>query len=60
MFIPAAVGLVEQGGALARYGAGLVVATVVSTLLTMVVTALVFAWGLRRFGPAAADTDMVA
>ena len=51
MFVPAAVGLVDQGPVLARYGVGIVVATVVSTLLTMVVTVLVFAWAARRFCP---------
>ena len=49
MFVPPSVGLVEQGAVLARYGVGLVVATAVSTVLTMVVTALVFAWAARRF-----------
>ena len=51
MFVPAAVGLVEQGPALARYGVGLVVATAVSTALTMAVTVLVFAWAAGRFCP---------
>jgi len=50
MFVPSAVGLIEQGPALARYGVGLVVATVASTILTMAVTVLVFRWALRRFG----------
>ncbi|MGN6377233.1 MAG: CidA/LrgA family protein [Sphingomonas sp.] len=52
MFVPAAVGLIDQGPALSRYGIGLVVATTVSTILTMTVTVLVFRWALRRFGPA--------
>lgn len=47
MFVPAAVGLIAQGPVLARYGIGLVVATVVSTLLTLAVTVLVFQWALR-------------
>lgn len=47
MFVPSAVGLIEEGPVLARYGLGLVVATVISTILTMVVTALVFRWALR-------------
>lgn len=51
MFVPAAVGLIEEGPALSRYGVGLVVATVVSTVLTLVVTALVFRWALARFVP---------
>jgi len=54
MFVPAAVGLIEQGPALSRYGIGLVVATAVSTVLTMAVTALVFRWAARR-GAAAED-----
>jgi holin-like protein len=52
MFVPAAVGLIEQGPALSRYGVGLVVATAVSTVLTMAVTALVFRWAARRGEPA--------
>lgn len=51
MFVPAAVGLVDEGAVLSRYGVGLVAATVVSTVLTLVVTALVFRWALPRFAP---------
>ncbi|SLJ93816.1 CidA/LrgA family protein [Novosphingobium mathurense] len=51
MFVPAAVGLIDEGAALKADGVGLVVATVVSTVLTMAVTALVFRWALNRFGP---------
>lgn len=42
MFVPAAVGLMEEGTILSRYGLGIVVAVTVSTLLTLAVTALVF------------------
>ncbi|HUH10565.1 MAG TPA: CidA/LrgA family protein [Brevundimonas sp.] len=42
MFVPAAVGLMEEGAILSRYGLGILVAVVVSTLLTLAVTALVF------------------
>lgn len=48
MFVPAAVGLIDEGEALRRYGVGLAVATGASTVLTMTVTALVFRWALRR------------
>lgn len=51
MFVPAAVGLIDEGAVLSRYGLGLVVATVVSTLLTLAVTALVFRLSLARFAP---------
>jgi holin-like protein len=51
LFVPASVGLIEQGPLLSRYGVALVVATVVSTVLTMVVTVLVFAWATKRFVP---------
>jgi putative effector of murein hydrolase LrgA (UPF0299 family) len=51
MFVPAAVGLIDQGPALSRYGVGLVVATALSTVLTMAVTALVFRWAARRGEP---------
>lgn len=47
MFVPAAVGLIAQGAVLSRYGLGLAVATALSVLLTLVVTALVFQWTLR-------------
>jgi len=57
MFIPAAVGLIEQGSSLARYGVGLVVATVISTVLTMGVTVSVFASAARRFCPLEADEN---
>lgn len=53
MFVPAAVGLINQGPALARYGIGLVVATVISTLLTMVVTVSVFRFVVKRVGSGA-------
>ncbi|KAK0350244.1 hypothetical protein LTR94_029807, partial [Friedmanniomyces endolithicus] len=42
MFVPAAVGLMEEGAILSRHGLGIVVAVVVSTLLTLAVTALAF------------------
>lgn len=42
MFVPAAVGVMEEGAIMSRYGLGIVVAVVASTLLTLVVTALVF------------------
>lgn len=51
MFVPAAVGIMEEGGVFARFGTALVVATTVSTLLTIVVTALVMRWALARFAP---------
>nr|WP_314525781.1 CidA/LrgA family protein [uncultured Brevundimonas sp.] len=51
MFVPAAVGLIDEGAPLSRYGVGILAATAVSTLLTMVVTALVFRWAVKRFGP---------
>lgn len=57
MFIPAAVGLIDEGGALKNYGVGLVVATIVSTVLTMVVTVLVFRWAI---GLSAADKEDAA
>ena len=50
LFVPAAVGVIEEGGTLSRYGVGLELATVVSTILTMVVSVLVFRWALRKCG----------
>ena len=57
MFVPAAVGLIDEGGPLSRYGVGILAATAVSTLLTMTATALVFRWAVRRFGPPDAEAE---
>lgn len=54
MLVPAAVGIMEQGRAFALYGVGIVLATAASTVLTIVVTAVVFRWALARFAPASA------
>jgi putative effector of murein hydrolase LrgA (UPF0299 family) len=43
LFVPAGTGIVAQLDTLARHGVGLLVALVVSTALTLAVTALVFA-----------------
>lgn len=48
MFVPAAVGLMDEGPLLKAHGLPILLATVVSTVLTMVVTALVFRWAMRR------------
>lgn len=53
MFVPAAVGLMNEGPLLHKHGLAILLATVVSTALTMVVTALVFQWAMRRMGLAA-------
>lgn len=47
LFVPAAVGIVQQGAVLARSGATIAVALVASTMLTLAVTAGVFVWALR-------------
>lgn len=47
MFVPSAVGLINQGEILKQYGAGLLIAVTVSTFLTMIVTVLVFRWAMR-------------
>ena len=57
MFVPAAVGLIDEGGPLSRYGVGILAATAVSTLLTMAATALVFRWAVRRVGPPDAEAE---
>lgn len=57
LFIPAAVGIMQQAEVFTRYGLGLLTALVTSTLLTMIVTALVFRrvsrWAEVRKGPPA-------
>ena len=50
LFVPAGVGIVAQLPVLARHGIGLALALIVSTLLSLAVTALVFAALSRRFG----------
>lgn len=51
MFVPAAVGVMDQGAVFARFGLALMLATAVSVALTIVVTALVLRWALARFAP---------
>ena len=51
MFVPAAVGVMTEGPVLAKHGLVIALATVVSTLLTIAVTGLVFRWALRRAEP---------
>jgi holin-like protein len=53
LFVPSAVGLIDEGPALSRYGLGLVVATTLSTILTMAVTVMVFRWAANRSADAA-------
>ena len=50
LFVPAGVGIVAHAPTLARHGIGLAAALIVSTLLSLAVTALVFAALARRFG----------
>ena len=47
LFVPAAVGIVQQGGVLAANGLTLMVALVVSTVATLAVTAAVCVWATR-------------
>lgn len=47
LFVPAGVGIVQQAGILSRNGLALIVALVVSTVLTLIVTAGVFIAVLR-------------
>lgn len=47
MLLPPALGVVEQGSLLSHYGLGIVVAVVISTLLTLAVTAWVFVGVVR-------------
>jgi holin-like protein len=49
LFVPAAVGIVQQGGVLAANGVAILVALAVSTVLALGVTAAVFVWAARRF-----------
>jgi putative effector of murein hydrolase LrgA (UPF0299 family) len=42
LFVPAGVGVIQEGGLLGKYGAALAEALLVSTVLTLVVTVWVF------------------
>jgi putative effector of murein hydrolase LrgA (UPF0299 family) len=42
LFVPAGVGIVQHGGTLLRNGVAIVIALVVSTVLSLAVTAFVF------------------
>lgn len=55
MFVPAFVGMIDEGAVISRYGVALLSATAVSTLATIIVTGLVFRWALVRF--VAVDPD---
>lgn len=48
MFVPAAVGVMQEGPLLQRYGLAILLATLVSTVLTLAVTVLVFRAVARR------------
>ncbi|MGL5117379.1 MAG: CidA/LrgA family protein [Beijerinckiaceae bacterium] len=50
LFVPAGVGIIAHLPVLASHGLGLLVALVVSTLLSLVVTALTFDTLAKRFG----------
>lgn len=54
MFVPPAVGLIEEGDMITRHGLGILVALLVSTVVTIAVTASVFAWAMKRFAGAEA------
>ena len=51
MFVPASVGIITQTHVLAANGPALALALVVSTVITMAVTALVFRWATLRANP---------
>ena len=51
MFVPASVGIITQTHVLENNGLALTVSVIVSTLLTMTVTALVFRWATLRANP---------
>jgi holin-like protein len=55
LFVPAGVGIVSHIPTLTAHGMGLIVALIVSTLLSLAVTALVFAALSRRFDRADAS-----
>lgn len=50
LFVPAAVGIVQYGNVIADFGLALIVALILSTVATLVVTVLVFVWVAKRTG----------
>ncbi len=50
LFVPAGVGIIAQGPALATYLPALILAVLTSTVAALAVTALTFRWASRRFG----------
>jgi holin-like protein len=50
LFVPAGVGIIREAVVLADYWLALSLALLLSTVLTMAVTALVFAWASGMFG----------
>ena len=48
LFVPAAVGVIQHGAVLKAHGASIVLALLLSTIATLVVTAVVFAAVSRR------------
>lgn len=51
LFVPAAVGIVQQGAAILANGLVIAVSLVASTVLTLAVTAGVFVWATRFVRP---------
>ncbi|PTW61520.1 putative effector of murein hydrolase LrgA (UPF0299 family) [Breoghania corrubedonensis] len=51
MFVPASVGIITQTHVLAANGLALTVSLIVSTIVTMAVTAFVFRWATMRANP---------
>jgi holin-like protein len=51
LFVPAGVGIIRQWAVVADYWLALSVALILSTAATIAVTAIVFDWASRRFGP---------
>lgn len=60
LFVPAGVGVVLHLGLLGREGIAISVALIVSTLATVVVTALVMQWTLREEGGGKGETGTSA
>ncbi len=52
LFVPAGTGIVGQAAVLSAHGVGLIVALVVSTVLTLAAAALVFRWVAKAAGGA--------
>ncbi|WP_051956098.1 CidA/LrgA family protein [Beijerinckia mobilis] len=55
LFIPVAVGVMDQAQMLRQYGVGIIVSVLLSGIAALAVTSLIFEWVMRRMEPPKED-----